>query len=136
MKTSSGLKGDQDSPNRHAASRPTSYLITVAAEQVRLAGRERNRGWPSNSAPHPEGNPTEVNHDPVCNPKKFWPKAADEGWVTGTAMDPLATAVKAARAKLVGPGEFRALEENAPLLRPLLGSGFQVWELPNRLARD
>ena len=46
--------------------------------------------------------------------------------MTGTAMDPIATALKAVRAALVGPGEFRALGENAALLRPLMGLGPQV----------
>ena len=51
-------------------------------------------------------------------------------------MDPLATALKAARATLVDPGEFRALDETATLLRPLPGPGFRVWELLNRLVHD
>ena len=46
VETSSGLKGDQEYPNRHAASPPASHLIAVTTEQVQLAGREPNRGWP------------------------------------------------------------------------------------------
>ena len=37
---------------------------------------------------------------------------------------------------MVGPGEFRALTENAPLMRPLVGRGFQVRELKNRASRN
>ena len=95
--TPSGLRGNQEFPDRHAASPPTSYLITLTTERVQLAGTEPNRGWPSYSALYPEGNPAEVNRDPVFNPKNFWGKAADDGWVTGTAMDPLTAALKAAR---------------------------------------
>ena len=56
--------------------------------------------------------------------------------IPGIAMDPPATAPKAAQGVAVGPGEFRALDGNGRLLRPLVGRGFQVWELGNRLARD
>ena len=77
-----------------------------------------------------------VTHDPVSNPKKFRNKAVNGGWVTCTAIDPLTTALKATRATSVDPREFRALGGNAFLLRPLTGRGFQVWELPNRFARD
>ena len=53
--TSPDLQGDQEFPSRHATSPPASYLIAVATGQVQLAGREPNRGWPSYSAPYPEG---------------------------------------------------------------------------------
>ena len=56
---------------------------------------------------------------------------ANHGWVTGSALDPPTSALKAARAVLVDPREFRALDENARLLRPLV-----VWELKSRSARD
>ena len=123
---SSGSEGDQEFPSRHAASPPASYLIAVTTEHVRLAGREPARGWPPYSVLKPDGDPAEVIHDPVSNPKNFRGKAASEGRVTGTAMDPIATALKAARAALVGPGEFRALGGHAALLRPPMGIGFQV----------
>ena len=51
-------------------------------------------------------------------------------------MDPLANALMAAIATSVDPGELRALVENAALLRPLRGRGFQVWELAYRVARS
>ena len=54
----------------------------------------------------------------------------------GTAMDPITSALKAAGATVVDPGEFRTPDENTRLLRPLVGRGFQVWELLNRLARE
>ena len=129
-------EGDQEFPNHPAAPPPASYLITVTTERVQLAGREPARGWPSYSALYPDGSPTGAIHDRVFNPKNFRNKAADEGLATGTATDPLTSALKAARATLVDRGEFRTLDVNASLLRPLVGRGFQVWELPNRLAAD
>ena len=51
-------------------------------------------------------------------------------------MDPLTTALNAAKAVRVDPGECRTLRANARLLRPLIGRGFQVWELQEKLARD
>ena len=54
----------------------------------------------------------------------------------GTAMDPLTSALKAAGAIAVDPGEFRTPDENTRLLRPLVDRGVQVWELLNRLARE
>ena len=51
-------------------------------------------------------------------------------------MDHLKSALKAGKAALIDPGEFRALDENARLLRPLVGREFQVWELRHRSARD
>ena len=62
---------------------------------------------------------------------------ADRGWVAGAAIGPLTSALKAAKAVMVGSGEFRALDENA---HPIAGSksagrGFQVWELKDRIAR-
>ena len=62
--------------------------------------------------------------------------AADYGRVTGAAMDPLAAAPGAAKAAMVGPGVFRALDENARLPRPLVVREFQVWELKGRAARN
>ena len=50
-------------------------------------------------------------------------------------MDPRTSALKAARATAADSGEFRTLDENARPLRPLVGHGCQVWELPNRSAR-
>ena len=51
-------------------------------------------------------------------------------------MGPLTTALKAAKAERVDPEDFRAPRENASLLRPLIGRGFQVWRLQERIARD
>ena len=102
----------------------------------RTCGTDEPRGWTSYSARYPEGNPTEVIHGPALNQKNFWNKDANDGWVTGTAMDPLAAAFKAAQAGIVDPGEFRTLGENAALLRPPVGRDFQVWALKPRLARD
>ena len=48
----------------------------------------------------------------------------------------LTTTLKAAKAERVGPGGFRSLGENAGILRPLVGRGFQVWELPEGSAWD
>ena len=56
--------------------------------------------------------------------------------MVGAAIGPLAAALTAAKAVLVGPGEFRTLDENTRFLRPLVGRGFQVWELKGRAARD
>ena len=69
--------------------------------------------------------------EPVFSQKNLRKEAANGGWV-----DVLTSALKAARATLVDPGDFRALDENARLLRPLIGRGFQVWELQPRLARN
>ena len=51
------------------------------------------------------------------------------------SMVSLTTALKAAKADRVCPGEFRTLDENASLLCPLVVRGFQVWRLPERQAR-
>ena len=51
-------------------------------------------------------------------------------------MDPLTSAPQAAMALEVDPREFRALDENARLLRPLMGRGFQLWKLQERPARN
>lgn len=107
----------------------------MAAEQLRLAGNEPARGWPAYSVLLPEGNPAEVIHDPGFNAENFWNAAADYGWLTGAALDPPSPAPRAAEAGMVDPGEFSALDENARLMRPLVGRGFQVWELGNRAAR-
>ena len=37
---------------------------------------------------------------------------------------------------MVGPGEFRALDENAHMPRPLIGRGFQDWGLKGRAFRN
>ena len=116
--------------------RPPTYVITVSAEQVYLAGKGPNSCWPAYSVLYPEANPTEVIHDPVFNQKNFRNTDANAGRVNGEAMNPPTSALKAARATLVGPGESRPLGENARLLRPLVGRGFQVRELQSRLARN
>ena len=115
---------------------PASYLVTVATEQVKSAGDEPARGWPAYSPLYPEGAAAEVIRDPVFNSENFRDLAADYGWVAGAAMDPLTAALKVAKAELVGPGEFRTLGANARFLRPLVGRGFQVWELKGRAARN
>ena len=51
-------------------------------------------------------------------------------------MGPPASALRAAKALLVGPGDFRALDENGRLARPLGGREFKAWVLKNRSARD
>ena len=56
--------------------------------------------------------------------------------MTGAEMGPHTTAPKAAKAVMVGPGEFRAPEEHARLLRPLIGGEFHAWELKGRAARN
>ena len=93
----SAFKGGQDFANRHAMTTST-YLTTASDEQVRLAGREPTRGWPSFLALFPDGNPADGLHDPVFN-QNFWNEAANDGWVAGTAMDPLAAALRTADAK-------------------------------------
>ena len=81
-------------------------------------------------------NPAGAIRDPVFISKNFRNLAADHGWVPGAVMDPLTAALKAAKAVLVDPGKFRTLGENARLLRPPVGRGFQVGELKGRNARD
>ena len=51
-------------------------------------------------------------------------------------MDPLTAARKAAEAVLANIGEFRPFDKNASLRRPLVGRGFQFWELKDRPAID
>ena len=51
-------------------------------------------------------------------------------------MDPLTTALSAAKAARGDPGDFRALDENACLFRLLIGQGSQVWTLQESMARD
>ena len=89
--------------------------------------------------PYPNGNTAQsgrIAHDPVSVSKNFRNLDAQHGWVPGRAMDPLTTSLKAAKAERVGPGGFRSLGENAGILRPLVGRGFQVWELPEGSAWD
>ena len=93
---SSYSRGDLEFPRRHAMSPLASYLIAVTTEQLRLAGDEPARGWPAYSVLYPEGNPTQVIHDPVFNSENFRNMAVDYGWVTDTAMDPSTSARKAA----------------------------------------
>ena len=77
---------------------------------------------------YPEGNPTGVAHDPAFVIKSFQNLEAKHGWVPGEAMGPLAADLKAPKAGKVDPGEFRTPDEQARLLRPLVGRGFQVWK--------
>ena len=100
---------------------PASYLITVATEHLRSAGNEPARVWPAFSVLFPVGNSREVIHDPIFRAEDFWSVAADFGWVAGAAMDPLAPALEAAKAAMVHPGELRALDETARLIRRLVG---------------
>ena len=51
-------------------------------------------------------------------------------------MDPLTTALSAAKAERGDPGDFRALDGNACLFRLLIGQGSQVWTLQESMARD
>ena len=81
--------------------------------KYKLAGREPTRCRTAYSVLYPEGNPREVTHDAVFNPKNFRNKNTNEGWIAGSAMDPLAEALKADRVTRVDPGEFRTLGENA-----------------------
>ena len=97
VEPASTSKGDQDFVNRCAMTLPTC-VITVSEDQVQLAGREPARGWPPYSVLYPDWNPTEVTHNSAFNPKNFWRKDANEGWIAGSAMDPLAEALKAAQA--------------------------------------
>ena len=136
MDASSTSKRDLEFSNRHACPPPASYLTPAATDKLRLVGREPIRGWPAYPVLVPDGNPTEVIRDPVFNPENFWNAAGNDGWATGNETDLRVTALKAAQAVAVDPREFRAFGENACLLRPLVGRGFQVWELKNRAARD
>ena len=63
-------KDAQDFATRHAVTN-LMYIITVSDEQEKTAGREPARGWPTFSVRYPDGDPTEVIHDPVSNPKNF-----------------------------------------------------------------
>ena len=113
--------GDQDFANRYAMTTP-AYIVTVADEQVQLAGREPARGCSAASVLYSEGNPAEVLHGPVFNSNNFWGKNANYGWVAGTAMDPFAERLKASRATRVGPGKFRTQSEDAPPFAHWLGA--------------
>ena len=95
-------------------------MITVSPEQLKRAGEGPARGRPAFSALYPGGNPTEVAHCPVSVSKNFLNLGASGGCVLGEAMDPLASALKAAKFVKVDPGGFRALDEKARLLRPLI----------------
>ena len=134
VEPSSFSKSDLGFSHRHAMSPPAAYLITAAADQSRLAGNGPTCGWPTSAVPLPDRNPAEATHDPVLNARNFRNVAADFGWVTGAAMDPLSYAPEAAKAVMVSPGEFRALGEHARLTRPHVCGGFQVWALKNRAA--
>ena len=80
--------------------------------------------------------PGRQSREGASRPSYFWNMEANYGWVAGAAMDPLTSTLMEAKAVLVGPGEFRALDENAHLTRPLVGRGFQVRELKDRIARN
>ena len=88
VNASSTYKGDSDFTHRHAVSPPSSYLLAVAAEQLRLAGK-----GPAYSALYPDCIPTGVFHDPVFNSENSWNMAANDGWATGHAMGPLTPAL-------------------------------------------
>ena len=79
--------------------------------------------------------PTEVARDPVFVSKDSHNLGVRHSWVPFEAMDPRTAALQAAEAEHVGPGDFRILDENASMLRPPVGRGFQVWKLQGRLAR-
>ena len=98
---------------------PASYVIRASPEQLKLAGDEPTRGWPTDSVLYPDDNPTGVIRDTVSNSKNVLNLEASHGRATGTEMGPRTAALKAAKAVMVGPGEFRALDDHARLLRPL-----------------
>ena len=108
----------------------------MTTEQLHLAEEDPNRGWQAYSSLHPTGNPAKVVRDPVFITKNSRNLEAKHGEAAGKAMDPSTTALKVGGATRVDPGEFRTSGENASLLRPLAGRGFQVWDLPERQARD
>ena len=101
-----------------------------------MAGREPARSRPTFSVLYPDEAPTKVILDPVFNPKTFWNENPNEGWIAGSALDPLTEALEVARTKRVDPGEFRTLSEDASRLRLFVGRDFQVWEVPARKTRD
>ena len=105
---------------RYAMSPPASQLIADSREQLKRAGDEPTRGWQTFSAFYPDGHHAEVAHDPVIVSKNFRNVEVDRGWVPNEALDPLTTALQAAQAERVDPGDFRTLGENASLLGPLI----------------
>ena len=136
MDGESYAQGDLDFSQRCTLTPPPSYLITLSTEQLERAGEEPTGGWPAYSALYPERNPAEAIRDPVFVSTNFLISEVLHGWVLGEATDPLASALKAAKAVKVGPGEFRAPDENAQMTRPLIGRGFQVWGKKERGARN
>ena len=62
--------------------------------------------------------------------------SATRGWVAGAPMEPLTRALTLVGAIRADAGNFRSLDANSWLRRPLVGGGFQVWSPPERRARD
>ena len=82
-----------------------------------------------------DGSLQDVAREPVFAPTNYRNFGPEHGWVTGAYLEPLATALDFAGARRVDATEFRSLNENFELGRPLVVRDFQEWELRERRAR-
>ena len=73
-----------------------------------------------------------VVRDPIFVSDNCRRPDAKHGWVTGDPMGPLSTAVILAGTVRVNLTEFRSLDANCGLVRPLVNRDSQVWELLGR----
>ena len=112
------VRGAPDFSRRYTLTAPSSYLIAATQGKLKRAGDEPTREWPAYSALYPGGNPAEAIRDPVSVSENFLNLETSHGWVTGEGMGPLASALKAAKAAKVDPGEFRTLDESAHVASP------------------
>ena len=81
------------------------------------------------------GDPNKVIREPIFASKNYRDLDAEQGWVAGEPMDPFTAVLDVAGAVRVAVEEFRALDANFGLGRPLVNGDFQVWELRGRKAR-
>ena len=122
---------------RHTIGMPEArFVATASQDQLRRAGQGPNRGRPAYAEVFPMGDPALGIGDPISVPGNYLNLYVGHGWVAGNPMEPPAMALAVAGAERVDAGEFRALDANSGLLRPVAGRDFQVWSLPGRKARD
>ena len=95
-------------------------VVTVAGVHRRRAGQEPNRGWPAYEITFLMGNPTDVIREPVLVSKNYRRIGPKHGRATGAPLEPLATALNLAGAHRVDATEFRTLDGNFALGRPLV----------------
>ena len=79
-------------------------------------------------------NPRDVARGPIFASKNYRNFGPKHGWVTGAPLAPLRTALTLAGARRVDATEFRSLNGDFELERPLVNRDCTAWELPERKA--